>query len=301
MGPGLEKTANQKGSRVLRLGSRSLTYPALVVLAIGWGDTTSWSQSSSTTGYVSDRSFGGGLESAITGQMAIFASGTSGSIGLAFDNSGKLHLAKAGNQTVNPADEFEPQSQTEMVSGIQHIIWIWFENREVTQITSTTAPYFTSFATANVNLTNFYGITHPSQPNYLHAFSGSNQGVIDNNYCTFPASTDNLAKQLAGCRLMAADVNGDTMINTVDVVAIQRFFLGLSTGIADVGQYQFTPASRSYPGVVSDQTAQNYDALVFGDIASPFAERLDFWRNPDGTVVERGKTSAKQNPGTLAE
>ena len=56
---------------------------------------------------------------------------------------------------------------------------------------------------------------------------------------------------LSGCRLTAADVNGDTAINTVDVIAIQRFFLGLSTGIANVGNYQFSPASRTYPGIVS--------------------------------------------------
>jgi phosphatidylinositol-3-phosphatase len=100
-------------------------------------------------------------------------------------------------QTINTTDEIQPQSQTETVTGIQHIIWVWFENRESSQITATTAPYFTSFAAANVNLTNFYGVSHPSQPNYLDAFSGSNQGVTDDGYCTFPASTDNLAKQLA--------------------------------------------------------------------------------------------------------
>ena len=43
-----------------------------------------------------------------------------------------------------------------------------------------------------------------------------------------------------GCRLTAADVNGDATVNTVDVIAIQRFFLGLSTGIANVGKYQFS-------------------------------------------------------------
>jgi hypothetical protein len=75
---------------------------------------------------------------------------------------------------------------------------------------------------------------------------------------------------LSGCRLTAADVNGDNAVNTIDVVAIQRFFLGSSTGIANVGQYQFIPASRSYPGIVTDQTAQNYDTLIFGDVASPF-------------------------------
>jgi hypothetical protein len=73
-----------------------------------------------------------------------------------------------------------------------------------------------------------------------------------------------------GCRLTAADVNGDSNINTIDVIAIQRFFLGSSTGIANTGKYSFNPATRSYPTVSSDQTNQNYDALVFGDVASPF-------------------------------
>jgi Dockerin type I domain len=85
----------------------------------------------------------------------------------------------------------------------------------------------------------------------------------------------NIGTPLSGCRLTAADVNGDTSINTIDVIAIQRFFLGLPTGIANTGKYQFSPASRTYPAVGSDQTAQNYDTLVFGDVASPFADRPD--------------------------
>src|SRR5438105_4492807 len=83
----------------------------------------------------------------------------------------------------------------------------------------------------------------------------------------------NLGTPLSGCRLTAADVNADSFIDTIDVIAIQRFFLGLSTGIANTGKYQFNPATRSYPGVTSDQTGQNYDALVFGDVASNFVHR----------------------------
>jgi len=75
---------------------------------------------------------------------------------------------------------------------------------------------------------------------------------------------------LTGCRLTAADVNGDSAVNTVDVVAIQRFFLILATGTANVGKYQLNPMSRSYPGIVTDQTGQDYDTLVFGDVASGF-------------------------------
>jgi Dockerin type I domain len=75
---------------------------------------------------------------------------------------------------------------------------------------------------------------------------------------------------LTGCRVTAADVNGDEAVNTIDVVAIQRFFLSLTTGIANVGQYQFNPPSRSYSGIVSDQINQNYNTMIFGDVASPF-------------------------------
>jgi hypothetical protein len=71
---------------------------------------------------------------------------------------------------------------------------------------------------------------------------------------------------LSGCRLTAADVNGDASINTIDVVAIQRFVLGFFTGIANVGKYQFTPPSRCY---TSGQN-QNFDTLIFGDVATPF-------------------------------
>jgi hypothetical protein len=78
---------------------------------------------------------------------------------------------------------------------------------------------------------------------------------------------------LTGCRLTAADVNGDGNVTTVDVIAIQRFFLGLNTGIANVGTFRFNPANRVYSGITTNQSDQNYDALVFGDVASPFADR----------------------------
>lgn len=76
---------------------------------------------------------------------------------------------------------------------------------------------------------------------------------------------------LTGCGLAAADCASPSGISTTDVIAIQRFFLGLTTGIGNVGQYDFTPMNRLYSLLFSDQTAQNYDAIVFGDVAAPFA------------------------------
>jgi hypothetical protein len=76
---------------------------------------------------------------------------------------------------------------------------------------------------------------------------------------------------LSGCRLTAADCAPPVGVNTVDVIAIQRYFLGLSTETGNVGQYSFTPASRSYAPPISNQTDQNYNAIVLGDVAPPFA------------------------------
>jgi hypothetical protein len=78
---------------------------------------------------------------------------------------------------------------------------------------------------------------------------------------------------LSGCRLTAADVNSVGGVDTVDVIAIQRFFLGLSTGIANAGKYQFNPTNRTYASIGSNQTGQNYSALIFGDVASGFVHR----------------------------
>lgn len=116
----------------------------------------------------------------------------------------------------------------------------------------------------------FYTVT-PSKAGLTPGGGGSNINTID-----IVAVQRHFLVQgppLIGCRLAAADVNVDNFVNTIDVVAIQRFFIGVTTGIANVGKYKFTPASRSYSPLTSAQTGQNYDAFVFGDVAAPFIHR----------------------------
>ena len=71
---------------------------------------------------------------------------------------------------------------------------------------------------------------------------------------------------LNGCALTAADADGNSTVDTSDVIAIQRFFLGLNSGTGNVGQWRFSPGSRSYPNLSANQPSQNYDALMIGDI-----------------------------------
>lgn len=72
---------------------------------------------------------------------------------------------------------------------------------------------------------------------------------------------------LTGCRLTAGDCATPAGINTVDVIAVQRFFLGFTNGIGNAGKYSFNPPNRSYGPFLSNQ---DYDTLIFGDVAAPF-------------------------------
>src|SRR5207237_7654402 len=112
-----------------------------------------------------------------------------------------------------------------------------------------------------------FGGTYTVTPAKL-ALSPGSTGIDTVDVVAIQRHFLSLGTPLSGCRLTAADVNADTFVDTIDVIAVQRFFLTLTTGIANAGKYQFNPPSRNYPGIVSNQTGQNYDALVFGDVAA---------------------------------
>ena len=102
---------------------------------------------------------------------------------------------------------------------------------------------------------------------------------------------------LTGCRLQAADVNvPPNGVNTVDVIATQAFFLARTSGFAQTGRYNFNPASRTYTGITSSQTAQNYATVVLGDTAPVFVPR------PEGqSQTEAGDdASSRELPATVA-
>ena len=81
-----------------------------------------------------------------------------------------------------------------------HIVIVILENHGFDQIIgSSAAPYINSLAndTASILFTSSYGITHPSQPNYLALYSGSTQGVTDDAIpAGNPFTSPNLGSQL---------------------------------------------------------------------------------------------------------
>jgi acid phosphatase len=77
-----------------------------------------------------------------------------------------------------------------------HIVMVIEENRSYSQmIDSRDAPYINSLTAKGAVFTQSFGVTHPSQPNYLALFSGSTQGITDNS-CPHTFTTPNLGHAL---------------------------------------------------------------------------------------------------------
>lgn len=77
-----------------------------------------------------------------------------------------------------------------------HIVIVVEENHSYSEIAdSGQAPYLHSLMKQGANLTNYHGVEHPSQPNYLDLFSGFNQGITSDS-CPHTLSSPNLGSEL---------------------------------------------------------------------------------------------------------
>jgi len=78
-----------------------------------------------------------------------------------------------------------------------HIVIVIEENHSFSEIIgSSSAPYINSLAQQGALFTNSFAIEHPSEPNYLDLFSGSNQGVTSDACPVGPFSVANLGREL---------------------------------------------------------------------------------------------------------
>ncbi len=80
-----------------------------------------------------------------------------------------------------------------------HVVVAVFENHSYLDVVgNSAAPYLSGLAAGGANFTQSFAIEHPSQPNYLDLFSGSNQGV----------TTDNCPQNFSGVANLGADLIG---------------------------------------------------------------------------------------------
>jgi acid phosphatase len=77
-----------------------------------------------------------------------------------------------------------------------HVVVVMEENHSYSEIMgSSQAPYINTLASVGAVFTHSYGVTHPSEPNYLALFSGSTHGVTTDN-CPLTFSSASLESQL---------------------------------------------------------------------------------------------------------
>src|SRR5829696_2022490 len=95
--------------------------------------------------------------------------------------------------SLRAADKF----QEAVVPRPDHVVVVILENKHRSSVIgSPQAPYLNKLAVRGANMTRSYGVTHPSQPNYLALFSGSTQGVTSNACLRRFPKADNLGHQL---------------------------------------------------------------------------------------------------------
>ena len=77
-----------------------------------------------------------------------------------------------------------------------HVVVVMEENHSYSEIMrSSQAPYINTLASMGAVFTHSYGVSHPSEPNYLALFSGSTHGVTTDN-CPLTFSSGSLESQL---------------------------------------------------------------------------------------------------------
>ena len=104
---------------------------------------------------------------------------------------------------------------------------------------------------------------------------------LGNDYTVTPSKTGDVngiesldasdtARYVAGLTVpstnqqIAADSDGDAILTSFDASLIARFVVGLPNA-GNVGTWKFIPASRFYPALSSNQTNQNFSAILVGD------------------------------------
>jgi phosphatidylinositol-3-phosphatase len=102
-----------------------------------------------------------------------------------------------------------PAADAAAVPRPDHVVVVVMENHAYDQVIgSSSAPYINRLAAQGALFTSSFAISHPSEPNYLALFSGSDQGVGDDS-CPHTSSAENLGHELIATRHTFAGFSED--------------------------------------------------------------------------------------------
>lgn len=132
-----------------------------------------------------------------------------------------------------------------------------------------------------------YTVT-PSKSGDVNSISSFDASLVS-RYAANPQGNPLTANQL-----IAADASGNGQVTSFDASFIARTAAGIANnGIA--GQWRFVPASKSYTNLTSNQTGENYTAILIGEVSGN-------WTPPSGgNAAAPNLSSAEQKQADLAE
>ena len=161
----------------------------------------------------------------------------------------------------SPASVVTPQgTPTQVGTGLQHIFYIMMENHSVNDILGNTgdAPYLNQLAKSYGVALQYFGVTHPSLPNYLAAISGDFQGIWDD--CAAGAAVT------CGPEAFGSSLTRDQAIsasNRPHLFNGQTLVDQLETHHLTWKAYMQSMPSTGYTGGSTDLYAQKHNPFVY--------------------------------------
>ncbi len=175
------------------------------------------------------------------------------------------------------------------LKNFQHIFIIMMENTSYTSLIGNPNAPWINFAAATYGLaTNYTGVTHPSQPNYIAATSGSTNGVTDDSRVTI--NVPNIVDQL--------EANGKTWKAYMQSI----FADGNTDKLADsAGNQLYERKHDPFVSYLDVQTnpARMANIVDFSQFASELASNAvpDYtWISPDQCTDMHGRGGPASDP-----
>ncbi|HET6209845.1 MAG TPA: alkaline phosphatase family protein [Jatrophihabitans sp.] len=187
--------------------------------------------------------------------------------------------AAAGASTSSAGRGSSGHGSSEHGAPLDHIFVIMLENHSQSSVIGDpNAPYLNSLATKYSTADQYYGVTHPSMPNYIAAIAGDNFGLQDDN----DQNVVNLDRQNLVDQLEAKHIKWGAYMDTLPANKLDRF--GPVVNGAPVSLY----AKKHNPFVLFDDVKNNparmaqvkdYTALG-ADLNAPGAPQF-VWISPN--------------------
>jgi hypothetical protein len=154
-----------------------------------------------------------------------------------------------------------------------HVVIVIEENHSADAVLgNATAPYINGLAGQGQSFTKFFGISHPSQPNYLQLFSGQSQGVIDDALpAGTPFTTPNLGAALPGKSFTGFSEDlpavGDNSISSGNYVRRHNPWVNWQNDVAP-SAYQL-PSTTNQPFTAFPTSAAGFSLLPKVSVVVP--------------------------------